>query len=329
MNKTFFIVLLCTVTFANEVSVFGAGDLNSKNPYGLTKTEKHILKNKEELGSIDNKVKSVKTSVQTINERIEGLESIYEGDSLKLNNAVLTLTKLLEDFELNQNKTDKNEEDIENLKKVTTQILAYQEEISAENKKNLDSIKQAIKKLTKSLNKINAAYISEKEFKRNMKQFVTVKEFEALKKSLGQSTSTKSQVKTSSKTDINQKLTAKQKAEMLEEAKRLFKKDYFSKAIPMFETLLAQKYKPAQSSFYLGEMWYYRKKYDQAITYFKQSAMLYDKASWMPKLLLHSAISFEKTGDLENAANFYGTLINNYPDSQEAKKADENLSQIN
>ncbi len=114
----------------------------------------------------------------------------------------------------------------------------------------------------------------------------------------------------------------------MDEAIRLFKKDYFSKAIPMFEELINANYKPATNNYYLGEIWYYRKKYDDAIRHFKTSAMLYDKASYMPKLLLHSAISFEKTKDFSNAANFYSSLIDIYPDSKEAKQAAKNLSNI-
>merc|ERR1711879_460395 len=53
--------------------------------------------------------------------------------------------------------------------------------------------------------------------------------------------------------------------DMFDEAYRLFKKDWFSKAIPMFEELIDRDYKSASSNFYLGEMWYYRKKYDDAI----------------------------------------------------------------
>lgn len=326
MKKSFLIFLLSTFAVANEVSVFGAGDLDSKNPYGLTKTEERILKNKKELGSIDTKVKSVKTTLETLSERIDGLESIYDGDSQKLNSAILTMNKLLTDFETNQNLTDKNSEDIKNLKKVTDQILQMQEEISTTNKKNIDNLKLALEKITEKVNTINSNYLSEKDFKKNIQQFVTLEEFNALKKSLKINTNKDSKSTISEKSDKTEKLSGDEKASMLEEAKRLFKIDYFTKAIPMFEDLISSNYKPAESNFYLGEIWYYRKKYESAISYFKKSAMLYDKAEWMPTLLLHSAISFEKIGDFKNSVSFYETLINVYPDSNEAKKADKNLS---
>ncbi|WP_428025724.1 tetratricopeptide repeat protein [Arcobacter sp.] len=331
MNKYFISILLTsTLTFAEEVSVFGAGNLDSPNPYGLTKTEERILKNKNELGSIDTKVKTVKSTIDSLSERIDGLESIYEGDSQKLNGAVLTLTKLLNDFESNQNLTDKNSEDVKELKKSVDQIIALQKKISDENQQNLDNLKLAVKKLTDKINTIDSNYISEKDFKKNMSQFVTVKEFEALKKSLNIKSNVKTQPEISVKSDNSENVVSSDdKSVILEEAIRLFKIDYFTKAIPLFEKLISENYKPAESNYYLGEIWYYRKEYDKAIAYFKKSALLYDKASWMPKLLLHSAISFEKSGDFKNAASFYETLMTVYPDSKEAKSADKNLSKLN
>jgi TolA-binding protein len=71
-----------------------------------------------------------------------------------------------------------------------------------------------------------------------------------------------------------------------------------------------------------------RKKYDVAISYYKKSAILNDKAAYMPTLLLHSAISFENIKDKENAKSFYGTLIELYPSSEEASTAKKNLSKL-
>jgi len=237
-----------------------------------------------------------------------------------LNESVLKLNEIIKKVEENSTLTEKHSTDIENLKNVTSQILSMQEEFT----KNMTSLKTAISKLSKTTNTINKSYISEKEFKSNMNQFITRNEFEALKKTLDVKTSVKT--KTNTKTNI---VSSKaDKSAILEEAIRLFEKDYFTKAIPMFEGLIAANYKPAESNYYLGEIWYYRKKYDDAIRYFKTSAMLYDKASYMPKLLLHSAISFEKTKDFSNAANFYSSLIDIYPESKEAKLAAKNLSNI-
>jgi len=308
---TFF--LLASIAGAEEVSAFGAGDLNSKNPYGLNSTEKNLLKTRKTLETVDSKVKDVKLSLESINERIDGLESIYEGDSQKLNSSVLKINEIIKKVEENSTLTEKHSTDIE-------QVLLMQEEFA----KNIANLKLAVKKLTSTLNKINKNYISEKEFKSNMSQFITREEFEALKKSLGAKTSNKSTAKPKTK-KVSSDLSSK---DMFDEAYRLFKKDWFTKAIPMFEELIERNYKPAASNFYLGNMWYYREKYDDAIRYFKISAMLYDKADYMPELLLHSAIAFEGTNDLGNAVNFYTSVIDIYPNSKEAKEAEKRLRKL-
>ncbi len=319
MKSTLFFVLLSTIAVAQEVSVFGAGDLNSNEPYGLTSTEKHILKNKNELNSIDTKVKTVANTIESVNQRIDGLESIYEGDSRKLNEAVLQLNDLIKKDEINTVEIDK-------LKTVVGQILQIQEENNTNNNKNIDALKQAMSKLEKSINSINSSYISEKEFKSNMSQFVTKAEFEQIKKLVVKNTSSQTTVQ---KKELSKEDATLSNAQLLEKAKDLFKKDYFTQAIPIFENLITKNYKPAESNFYLGEIWYYRKQYNDAIANFKKSALLYDKAEYMPKLLLHSAISFEKINDLENASSFYSTLISVYPNSPEAKTANANLNNLN
>ena len=180
MRKSFYISILIasTLTAASEVSVFGAGNLNSNKPYGLTSTEKYILKNKKELGSIDTKVKSVKTTIESLNERIDGLESIYEGDSQKLNSTGIELSKVISKLENNTTQTDLNQQAIEGLKNFANQLLLDQEEITTTNKANLDSLKLAIESLTKLVNEINTSYVSSNELEKNMNQFVTIKEFE-------------------------------------------------------------------------------------------------------------------------------------------------------
>jgi TolA-binding protein len=326
MQKKLASLLLCTITgFCNEISVFGAGNLDSKEPYGLTTTEKHIVQNKTAINSLDSSLKGLKSSFETISQRIDGLESVYEGDGKKLNDTVIKLNELTQQSQLHEN-------EIKTVKEVTTQILQIQEENSKSYNENLDKLKKAIDELAKVVNNINNEYISQKEFKSNMEQFVTKKEFDALKKELlNQTTSSNNKTNntTKSNSEIPKEYANLSNAELLEKAKELFRDDFFTPAIPIFEYLIKNHYKPAESNFYLGEIWYYRKQYNDAIRHYKESAMLYDKASYMPKLLLHSAISFENTSDYENAASFYTTLINSYPDSTEAQTANKNLSQLN
>ena len=176
-----------------------------------------------------------------------------------------------------------------------------------------------------------------------MQQFITREEFEALKKAMGIKTS---QVSPKTKLDANssaidvdtetssaevpqKKLTTPEdKANLLKEAKSDFDSKKYDTSTPKYEKLLEANYKPAEVNFYLAQNWYMRKKYDVEISHYKKSAILNDKAAYMPTLLLHSAISFEKTKDKDNAKSFYSTLIDLYPNSNEAKTAKQNLSKL-
>jgi len=295
---------MTSLTVAEEVSVYGAS--NSGSTYGLSSTEKHILKNQSNISNLSSKFEEINNLVKSINGRLEGLESVYEGDSKKLNDLSLKLNQSLDSSE------------VEETAKQT----------------DLNSLKEAITKLSDLVNKINAEYISSSELEKNMQQFVTREEFEAVKKALGVTTSqggtktTTTKVTNTESKDFGELKTAEDRAKLMVEAKKDYSDKMYTNAIPKFEKLVELNYKLAENSFYLGEMWFKRKKYDLAVTHYKKSAILNDKATYMPKLLLNSGISFENMKDMENAKNFYSTLIDLYPNSAEAKTAKSNLSKL-
>lgn len=330
MNKYLLSFLITSsLGLAQEVSVFGAGNLNSKNPYGLNTAEKHILKNQKKLNNLSSKVSDVNLLLESINKRLQGLESIYEGDSAKLNSTVLKVNKLMKEVEVSSAIANKNSDDTAEIKLVSEQLLNIKEETDKEVKRSIATLKKAVAKISKLMNKINNEYVSSSELQNNMQQFITRAEFNELKKALGLKVS-KTQNKTENvkKDNTNKKLTSSDKRKLMEEAKAQYKKRYFTYAIPKFEKLVELNYKPAENSYYLGQMWYVRKKYDLAISHFKKSALLNDKAAYMPTLLLHSAISFEKTNNKGDARSFYSTLIELYPSSNEAEIASKNLKKL-
>jgi len=295
----------------------------------LNSSEKHILKNQKRLSNLSVKVNDVNSLIDSVNKRLEGLESIYEGDSSKLNSTVLRMNNLMKKFELSSDLVNKNSTDTAEIKAVSEELLNMKEESDKDFKKKIDDLKRLVSKMSKLLNKINTEYVSSSELKSNMKQFITRNEFDELKKSLGLKLNNSTSTKTTDKTKSNnKKLTSSEKSKISLSAKESFKKRFFNDAIPKFEKLVSLNYKPAEGNYYLGEMWYVRKKYDLAINHFKKSAILYDQAAYMPTLLLHSAISFEKTKDKDNARSFYSTLIDLYPSSDEVKIAKKNLSKL-
>jgi TolA-binding protein len=123
-------------------------------------------------------------------------------------------------------------------------------------------------------------------------------------------------------------LEGKSTSKLYSEGVRLFVKKRYSEAKKRFTITDIKGHKPAASNYYLGEISYYTKKYEDAIFYFKKSAGLYDQASYIDVLLLHTAISLEKSGDKEQARAFYENIVENYKDKKSAKIAKEKLKKL-
>lgn len=311
--------IVTSITVAQEVSVYDRSDSDGSNSYGLSSSEKHILKNQTNINNLSSKLGDINSLVESINRRLEGLESTYEGDSAKLNSISLKVNELLQK---EGTPLDLGSSNVKSSGSSDSQLV-----------ETVNSLKAALTKLSTLVNKINSEYVSSTELEKNMQQFITREEFEALKKSMGAKTAQIAPVKTSeSKStemdDSKKNYTSEEKLRLLTDAKKDYDAKNYSLATSKYEKLVELNYKPAESNFYLGQMWYIRKKYDVAINHFKKSAILNDKAAYMPTLLLHSAISFENTKDKENAKNFYNTLVELYPDSNESKTAKKNLSKL-
>jgi TolA-binding protein len=169
---------------------------------------------------------------------------------------------------------------------------------------------ELLKKLASMIDEINANYVSKEE----------------LHNALGSSKSVKSTTKTASTKE--ETTEGKSNAQLYSEGVRLFGKKRYDEAKKRFEITDAKRYKPAASNYYLGEIAYYTKKYEDAIFYFKKSAGIYDKASYIDTLLLHTAVSLEKSGDKGQAKAFYENIIENYPGKNSAKISKERLKKL-
>ncbi len=169
-----------------------------------------------------------------------------------------------------------------------------------------------LKELAEMIDKINASYVSKEE----LQSALQGKKIEVAKKS---------SVK---KNQISDSLDGKPTSKIYSEGVRLFVKQRYDEAAKRFAITDKKGYKPAASNYYLGETAYYTKQYEDAIFYYKKSAGLYDQASYMDVLLLHTAISLEKTGDKAQAKTFYKNIIDNYPDKKSTQIAKNKLKKL-
>lgn len=284
----FLSLIVAGVVAASEPSAYGAGDLNSPDPYGLTPEEKALLETKRKLQSVEITTKTQDNKVNSLRERIDGLQTIIEGLARKNHANELKIKKLGEKLQNDEINVDE-----------------YQKRVEA-----------LVAQNTQRLNELNASlvnkFVSKEEFD------ILVNKFNVFKRLVG------GELKKLSKgsSDPFAKLS---KAEILKRAERAYTKKRYTKAIEYYKYLLAHNYKPARSSFKLGEIHYYRKDYATALAYYKESAKRYSKAAYMPTLLLHTALSMKYTGDKKNARMFFKALIKKYPSSKAAKIAKKYL----
>jgi len=305
MKRTLLVALATIVVplFSSEPSAFGAGNLNNPNPYGLTLSEEVILQNKNNLHKVVIKSNNQANEVDSIRDRIDGLQAILEGLAVKSQENKMSMQVL------NQKSSEALESSNEYEKRLT--------EISQKNSQNIEEIKMAMSEISRLVDTINSSYVTKSEFNNlvtdiNKFKDLLAKEFKhspAAKKN-------KSEFEGMKNSDIETK------------AKAYYDKKYYTKAIEHYTYLIEKNYKPATSNYMIGEMKYYRKNYADAIAYFKKSASLHSTASYMPTLMIHTALSMDKTGDKTNAKTFYEAIIAKYPNSKHANDAEKYLTSM-
>ena len=270
-------MLLCSSFLgAGEPSAFGAGALDSANPYGLTESERSIIENRKVSLSNQKLLRRQALKIEQLEETIEGLRSVVESMSSKIGKTGQRINQISEDS------TKAGQEDIDSLQR---QIDA----LKTSSEKNYRKIQKALGGLTTAMG-----------------------------------SSTKSHTKPAHKP--KPKSVTKSNGQLIRQAVSDYRAKRYKKAKEAFTTLADKNYKPAETNYYLGEIAYYRKNYDEAIYHFKRSVGYYDKASYMPTLLLHTALSFQELGDNTNAQRFFDTILSSYPDSPQANIAEKYLN---
>ncbi len=292
-----FLTFFSTLLLSAEPSAFGAGDLSNSTPYGLTKNEKVLLETEKKLKTVARKSNSQASQLDSLRERLDGLQSIVESLSRKAHNNKINLHNL-------QNSTTVS---IEN-------INEYQKRLGisiSENKQAIEELKIIVSELGKTVETLSMDYVTKADYNSLVKDVNNFKILVA--KEMKKSIRTKSK-----KSSITS-------AKLYNRAKANFNKKRYTAAINDYEELIKRRYKPAHSHYMIGEMYFKRKNYAKAISYFKKSSSLYSKASYMPKLMLHTGIAMLKTGDKKHANAFFDAIVLKYPNSKEAVEAKKYL----
>lgn len=265
-------------TYADEPSAF-------EKQSGVTKND---------IKTLQNLISRLQQKVDSIGQNQEGLSSLYESQSTKLQQQIIQSTQ--------------NAKDIEELKAQFEDYQNLKRQLDA-NTKDIQLLKSHIKELQSGFSTLNKTILSELA---QLSEHSDKTQHSATNET---STSNTHQQVTPFTKDKSKR------AEIFTQAKDFFKKQSYESAKIRFEWLLEINYKKADSHFYLGEIAMADKAYNVAISHYKESVLLNDKTSYMPTLLLHTAQSFNAIKDTKNYNKFLDSLISNYPTSKEAQEA--------
>ncbi|EAK1360054.1 tetratricopeptide repeat protein [Campylobacter coli] len=310
MKKIFSVALIGATLLYAESSAFGAGDLTSDSPYGLTSGEKLL---KEKLDTLSNNDAQVNSRISEIEQRVEGLQSTLEGINSQYAKSNSRLTQLETNFEAMEN----------NLSTELQNLKAYVEESRKIQDTNNKQIKKILTELSSLVDSINANYVSKddlNDFNLSTKNtFIIPTSDDKNATSLKENNASVIPVKEKEVKQIDDSWKKKKNNEILDLAIKDLNDNSYENSKTKLNYLISKQYKPARANFWLGEIEYKQKKYNNAIAYYKTSSALSTKGDYFPKLLYHTAISLDKIGDPKTANGFYKALKTNYPNSPEAK----------
>lgn len=305
------VVFLTTTTFSQEVSVFGAGNIASENPYGLTENEQVLLSNKKRVDEVESKLNSY-------NEDMIGVKSVVEGT----NSQIAKLESRVSDLEIrttgkvsklsNKSLSVATSKDLQELKndiaELKRQIEAINQKLGISVKKNSSqlNLSNSNQQNTLTQNKISKIY----QQKNNSNNEILAEKNTAVNNADNKA------LKSSNKVVAFDDMKPSQIEKI---ANELFNKNKYLESKIHYEYLENKKYNLAKTYFMLGEISFNQKSYANAIKYYQESIRNDDKADYMAKLLLNAGISLEKIGDNNNADKFFKVLKSQYPNSPQAK----------
>lgn len=303
MKAVLIFILFFSPIWAEEPSAF---ELQS----GSTKKEMQTLRDKTENQS--NKIFELENRIKQLETSLDGLKSIYEGQSLNIKEIKDKINT--NDVNTNQNIKDS---DIQNL----------QEQIS-NNTKNIQLLKDSLSNINESISQIQEILSS--EIKKQNNNATESSNTNRIINSDNNATKPQSNTLESKEDsdDVQFDKDVTRRGDIFKEARTLTYTKKFDEAIARYKWFIEIDYKKAESNYMLGNISYEQNYYNDAIYYYKESAILDDKATYMPRLLLNSANSFRVLKDVENAKKFYNSLLSLFPNSNEAQEAKTQLNKL-
>jgi len=157
--------VLAINSVSEEPSVFDAGRLDISNPYGLTKTEKYIYKNKKNISSLKNKLIALEGETSELKNLLDGFRTVSRGGNERIYTLKNNYKQLQKDIinlkEENKSLKDKNKNLENELKAVKNYMQIIENNQTARDKKYIE----AISAFNGIVDNINSSYVDKAELK--------------------------------------------------------------------------------------------------------------------------------------------------------------------
>lgn len=305
----YIIVLLCLSTLLYcEPSAF---ELQSGS------TKKEIKELKESSLTTQSIMADFQSKIRNIGQSIEGLKTLYEGLSTTVRNDSATLKTQVEKIRIFE-------------KTMQSYYAAQNSQVDLINslKTQLDSNSAYIAKIEEKIDKVSEAFSNvnnevAKQVEAISSQVNSLQTIlqDQINKSIDSKETVKKDSKQSRVSEGKIDFSSKKFEDILKEGRTLFRKKQYDKSKQYFEHLISKNKHLATSNYYLGEIYYIKKDYNTALSYFKISISHDENTSFMPILLWHTAWSFKYLNDNVNYQKFLNSLVELYPKSEQGIRA--------
>ncbi|MFC3847510.1 hypothetical protein ACFOPX_03020 [Helicobacter baculiformis] len=285
---------------------------------GATKQELSTLKSSNK--NLENIIATLKSQTDTLLQNQDGLRSLFEGQGAKLKEVSDTLN--VHDNTLKALKATQDMQD-SMLKQQGNLIEALKSQIEA-NKNALSQLDQKINDMNAVLTKMNTDFATKLEaIQDSIREQAddNAKKLKSLARIQAKMLQKNQAVSDTKQNEIAFEKDPDKKPQIFQEALGFYRQKRFDQAQVRFAWLGDNAYKSAYSYYMAGEAAYLQKKYKDAIALYKKSALIKDKADYMPVLLWHTAWAFRFLGDHSTYIKFLRSLSSLYPESEQGKKA--------
>ncbi len=285
MKKLFFLI---PIFIWADINPFGAGNLNSNNPYGLTPQEKAILQNKKEivklkseLDYLNNQISQVKLNLSNYNDIVNQKLAAFSTILNELNSTKNSVAILNSECQQQKEEIKKLKQKINSLENNLSAVKTSLKEISKIQNENFNILKNAIEKISitiQSIQKSNKPLSAKQAFIKAKRYFFSGK---------------------------------------LNRAKNLFLLSMEKRYLPA-----TSSYYLGEISYKKGKYKEALAYYKKSIEFYP------NKTSFTPILLYHTGISFLQLGNKKAAKLTFEKLINDFPKSKYANFAKKELEKI-